>query len=215
MPQSVWKDFMDVNNRAALIYAVDEPVFSQGDPANAVFYIESGKVRLTVQSVDGERAVLSILSKGSFFGECCLAGQKVRSATAGALLCSTIVRIEKQAAMELLRSDPEFAEQFRTYMLARGISMEADLVSHLLESSEKRLVRMRGMTSKCRTEWKPIPVTAKMSPESLAGIVGTTSSDVRCLLDDFRELGFIDSSGGEMRVHGSLMRIVQHDDGLC
>ena len=100
-------------------------------------------------------------------------------------------------------------------MLFRSISMEADLVSHLLESNEKRLARMRGMTTKCRTEWKPIPVTAKMSPESLAEIVGTTSSEVRCLLDDFHELGFLDSSGGEMRVHGSLMRIVQHDNGLC
>ena len=149
---------MDVNHRAALVYAVDEPVFSQGDPANAVFYLQSGKVRLTVQSVDGERAVLAILSKGSFFGECCLAGQKVHSATAGALLCSTIVRIEKQAAMELLRSDPEFAEQFRAYMLAHNGRMEAELVSHLFDSSEKRLSRMRKIQSKFRTEWKPIPL---------------------------------------------------------
>jgi CRP/FNR family transcriptional regulator, cyclic AMP receptor protein len=205
---------MDVNNRATLVYAVDEPVFSQGDSANAVFYIQSGEVRLDVQSVDGEQAVFSILPQGSFFGECCLAGQKVRSATASALLPSTIVRIEKQAAMELLRSDPEFAERFRTYMLSLNGCMEADLVSHLLESNEKRLVRMRGMKATCRTEWKPIPVTANMSPESLAGIVGTTSSNVRFLLDDFRELGFIDSSGGEMRVHGSLRSIVQCD-GLC
>ena len=128
---------MDVQNPAALVYAVDEPIFSKGDPANAVFYIQSGKVRLTVQSVDGERAVLSILSKGSFFGECCLAGQPVRSATASALLPSTIVRIEKQATLDLLHSDPEFAEQFRTYMLFRSISMEADLVSHLLRVQRK------------------------------------------------------------------------------
>ena len=206
---------MDVQNPAALVYAVNAPIFSTGDPANAVFYIQSGKVRLTVQSVDGEQAVLSILPEGSFFGECCMAGQPVRSATASALLPSTLVRIEKQATLDLLHSDPEFAERFRTYVLSRSNGMEADLVSHLLESSDKRLARMRGKESECHTEWKPIPVTANMSPESLAGIVGTTSSDVRCLLDDFRELGFIDSTGGEMRVHGSLMRILQHHDGLC
>jgi len=206
---------MDVNNRVALVYPTDEPVFSQGDPANAVFYIQSGKVRLTVKSADGEQAVLSILPEGSFFGECCLAGQVVRSATASALLRSTVVRIEKQTMMDLLRSAPKFAEQFLTYMLSRSICMEADLVSHLLESSDKRLARMRGMKSKCRTEWKPIPVTSKMSPQSLAEIIGTTSSNVSFLLDGFRELGFIDSSGDEMLVHGSLMSIVQHDDGIC
>jgi CRP/FNR family transcriptional regulator, cyclic AMP receptor protein len=153
--------------------------------------------------------------KAASYGECCLAGQTVRSATASALLPSTIVRIEKQATLDLLRSDPEFAERFRTYMLSRILCMEADLVSHLLESSEKRLARMRGMKSKCRTEWKPTPVTAKLSPESLAEIIGTTSSNVSFILDGFRELGFIDSSGDEMLVHGSLMSIVQHDNGIC
>lgn len=206
---------MDLHNRAALVYAVDEPVFSQGDPADAVFYIQSGKVRLTVQSVDGEQAVLSILPEGSFFGECCLAGQAVRSASASVLLPSTIVRIEKQPMVYLLRSDPEFAERFRTYLLSRSICMEADSVSHLLESSEKRLARMQGMKSKCRTEWKPIPVTSKMSPQSLAEIIGTTSCNVSFLLDGFRELGFIDSSGKEMLVHGSLMSILHHDDRIC
>jgi CRP/FNR family transcriptional regulator, cyclic AMP receptor protein len=196
-------------------YPTDEPVFSQGDPANAVFYIQSGKVRLTVQSDDGEQAVLSILAAGSFFGECCLAGQAIRSATASALLPSTIVRIEKQVTLDLLRSDPEFAERFRTYMLSRSICMEADLVSHLLDSRENRLARMRGVESKCCTGWKPIPVAANMSPESLAKIIGTTSSNVSFILDGFRELGFIDSSGGEMRVHGSLMSIVQHDGHPC
>jgi CRP-like cAMP-binding protein len=198
-----------------LVYAVDEAVFSQGGPANAVFYIRSGAVRLTVQSVDGEQAVLSVLPQGSFFGECCLAGQAVRSATASALLPSTIVRIEKQVTLDLLHSDPEFAERFRTYILARNGCMEADLAAHLLEPNEKRLVRMRAMKAKFSTERKSVQVIAKMSPESLARIVGTTSSDVRGLLDDFRELGFIDSSGGEMRVHGSLMSIAQYDDGIC
>lgn len=215
MPQSVWKVFMDVNNRAALVFPAEEPVFSQGDPANAVFYIQSGKVRIAVQSADGEQAVLSVLPQGSFFGECCLAGQAFRSATASALLRSTIVRIEKQVMIELLRSDPEFAEQFFAYMLSRNLCMEADLVSYLLESSYKHLTRMLGMKSKCRTEWKSIPVTTNMSPESLAEIIGTTSSNVSSILDGFRKLGFIDSGGDQMLVHGSLKRIVQHDNGRC
>jgi len=215
MPQSLWKVFMDVNNRAALVFPADEAVFSQGDPANAVFYIQSGKVRLTVESVDGEQAVLSVLPQGSFFGECCLAGQAFRSSTAGALLRSSIVRIEKQVMMDLLRSDPEFAEQFLAYMLSRNLCMEADLVSHLLESSEKRFAGMRGGKSKRHTEWRSIPVTANLSPESLAERIGTTSSNVSSILDGFRELGFIDSSGDQTLVHGSLKRIVQHGDGIC
>jgi CRP-like cAMP-binding protein len=195
-------------------YLADEPVFSQGDPAHAVFYIQSGKVRLTVQSVDGEHAVVSILSAGSFLGECCLAGQTVRSATASALERSIIVRMEKPATMDLLRSDPEFAGRFLAHMLSRSICVEADLVSHLFDSSEKRHPLTLGTEAKFGTGWKPIPVTAKISPEFLAGIIGTTNSNVSVLLDGFRELGFINSSGDEMLVHSSLMSIVPHDDGI-
>ena len=206
---------MAVNDRAALVYVVDERVFSQGDPATAVFYIQKGKVRLTVQSEDGEPADLTILSEGAFFGECCLAGQLVRSATASALLRSTVVRVEKQTMKNLLRNDAEFAERFRTSVLSRSIRMEVDLVSHLLRSSEQRLARTREMKCKFCAEWKAIPVHARMSAEAMAKIIGTTSSNVRFLLDGFRELGFIDSSGGEMLVHGSLMSLVRHNDGTC
>lgn len=195
-------------------YLSEEPVFSQGDSAHAVFYIQSGEVRLTVQSADGEQAVISILPEASFLGECCLAGQTVRSATASALLPSTIVSIEKQAMMDLLRSDPEFAERFLAAMLSRSIGMEAELVSHRFECSEKRLARM-GAKAKFGGEWKPIPVTGKMSPESLAETIGATSFNVSSLLDNFRELGFIDSSGDEMLVHSSLMSIVPHDNSVC
>ena len=196
-------------------YLTDEAVFSQGDPALAVFYIQSGKVRLTVQSADGGQAVLSILGEGSFLGECYLTGQKARSATASALLRSTIVRIEKRAMIDLLRTDPEFAERFLTYTLTRGICIEADLGSRGFDYREKRLTRMREKRAWVGTGWTPIPAAAMMSPESMAGIIGTTSANVRLLLDEFREFGFIDSKGAEMLVHGSLMTIVSSDDGIC
>lgn len=196
-------------------FLTDERVFSQGDPADAVFYVASGKVRLTVKSVEGEQAVIAILPADSFFGECCLAGKAARSTTASAVEPSIILRIEKKAMMDLLRGDPKFAERFLTYTIARSVCIEADLVSHLLSSSAQRLARMRGMFAKFEAGWNPTPVTAKMSPESLAGIIGTTSSNVSSLLDEFRELGFIDARGGEMLVRGSLMNILTHDDGDC
>jgi CRP-like cAMP-binding protein len=196
-------------------YLTDEPVFSQGDPALAVFYIQSGKVRLTVQSVDGEQAVIAILGEGSFLGECCLTGQAARSATAIPLLCSTIVRIEKQAMMDLLRTDPEFAERFLTYTLTRGICIQADLGSCVLDSREKCLTQMPQKEAGVDAGWKPIPATSMMSPESMAGIIGTTSSSVSSFLDSFRERGFIDSKGARMLVHSSLMSLVSHDDGIC
>ena len=196
-------------------YLTDEPVFSQGDPAPAVFYIQCGKVRLTVKSIDGEQVVISILGEGSFVGECCLAGQEARSATASALLRSTIVRIEKQAMMDLLRTDPEFAQRFLIYTLTRGIRIEADLGSRVFDSREKRLARMRGKNARVGTGWNPIPVAAMMSPESMAEIIGTTNSNVSSILDGFRECGFIGSKGAEMLVHSSLMSLVSRDDGIC
>jgi CRP-like cAMP-binding protein len=194
-------------------YQTDESISSQGEAANAVFYIQNGKVKLTV-TLHGEEAVISILPEGSFLGECCLAGRTVRTATASALLSSTIVRIEKQTMKDLLRSDPEFAEQFLVYMLSRSIHMEADLVLHLLNSSEQRPARLPMMKSNFGREWRPIPVTAEMSPESLAETIGTTSSNVSLLLDRFRKLGFIDYKGAEMCVHSSLMSIVPHDNDV-
>ncbi len=196
-------------------YLTDQPVFSQGDSALAVFYIQSGKVRLTVKSVDGEQVVISILGEGCFLGEGCLAGQTARSATASVLLRGTIVRIEKQAMMDLLRTNPEFAERFLTYTLTRGICIEADLGPREFDSREKRLTRMRGEKIGVGTGWKAIPAAALMSPECMAEITGTTSSNVSSILDSFRERGFIDSKGAGMLVHNSLMSLVPHDDGIC
>jgi len=186
-------------------------VFSQGDAADAVFHIQSGKVKLTVVSKSGKEAVVAILLAGSFFGEGCLAGQPLRMATASADQKSTIIRIEKRAMVALLHQEPEFAEQFLAYLLSRNIRMEADLVDHLFNSSEKRLARLLLLMANFGQESKPIPLIAKMSQETLADMIGTTRSRVSFFLNRFRELGFIDYNGGGMQVNSSLVSVVLHD----
>jgi CRP-like cAMP-binding protein len=192
-------------------YLAGEPVFSQGDPADAVFYIQSGKVKLNVVSKRGKEAVIALLPESSFFGEGCLAGQPVRMATASTLQHSTIVRIEKAVMVDLLHREPEFAQQFLTHLLSRNIRMEADLVDHLFNSSEKRLARLLLLMANFGQESKPIPVIAKMSQETLAEMIGTTRSRVSFFLNRFRELGFIDYNSGGMQVHSSLVSVVLHD----
>jgi CRP-like cAMP-binding protein len=192
-------------------YYNNEAVFSQGDPANAVFYIQSGKVKLTVVSKSGKEAVVAMLPETSFFGEGCLAGQPLRIATAQTLQRSTIVRIEKQAMIRLLHREPGFAEQFLTHLLSRNIRMESDLVDHLFNSSEKRLARLLLLMANFGQESKPIPIIAKISQETLAEMIGTTRSRVSFFLNRFRELGFIDYDTGTMHVHSSLVSVVLHD----
>ena len=192
-------------------YLADETVFSQGDSANAVFYIESGKVKLTVVSKSGKEAVIAHLSETSFFGEGCLAGQPLRMSTANILLQSTIVRIEKKAMLGLLQREPEFAEQFLVHMLSRNIRMESDLIDHLFNSGEKRLARLLLLMANFGQESKPIPVIAKISQEALAEMIGTTRSRVSFFLNRFRELGFIDYNAGGMNVNSSLVSVVLHD----
>jgi CRP-like cAMP-binding protein len=192
-------------------YLADESVFSQGDPADAVFYVQSGKVKLTVVSKSGKEAVVAILPQDSFFGEGCLAGQPLRMATASAEQKGTVIRVEKQVMLDLLHKDPEFAERFLAYMLSRNIRMEADLVDHLFNSSEKRLARLLLLLANFGQESKPIPLIAKMSQETLAEMIGTTRSRVSFFLNRFRELGFIDYNGAGMHVHSSLVSVVLHD----
>jgi len=192
-------------------YLAGETVFSQGDAANAVFYVESGKVKLTVVSKSGKEAVIAHLSETSFFGEGCLAGQPLRMSTANILLQSTIVRIEKKAMVGLLQRESAFAEQFLTHMLSRNIRMEADLVDQLFNSSEKRLARLLLLMANFGQESKPIPVIAKISQEALAEMIGTTRSRVSFFLNRFRELGFIDYNAGGMNVNSSLISVVLHD----
>jgi CRP-like cAMP-binding protein len=190
----------------------EEAVFSQGDPADAVFYIQTGRVKLNVVSKSGKEAVIAMLPEDHFFGEGCLAGQPLRMATASALQRSTIVRVEKQVMLSLLRREADFAQQFLTHLLSRNIRMEADLVDHLFNSSEKRLARLLLLMANFGQESKPVPVIAKMSQETLAEMIGTTRSRVSFFLNRFRELGFIDYNGGTgMQVHSSLVSVVLHD----
>jgi CRP/FNR family transcriptional regulator, cyclic AMP receptor protein len=192
-------------------YQTDESVFSQGDAADATFYIQSGKVKLTVVSKRGKEAVVAILPEHSFFGEGCLASQVLRMATATALQRSVIVRIEKSVMLGLLHQQPEFAEGFLAYLLSRNLRMEADLVDHLFNSSEKRLARLLLLMANFGQESEPIPLIAKISQETLAEMVGTTRSRVSFFLNRFRESGFIEYNGSGMRVHNSLVSVVLHD----
>jgi CRP-like cAMP-binding protein len=192
-------------------YSNAEAVFSQGDPADAVFFIQSGKVKLTVVSKSGKEAVIAILQESHFFGEGCLAGQPLRMSTGNALQKSTIVRIEKSFMLGLLHREPEFAKQFLTHLLSRNIRMEADLVDHLFNSSEKRLARLLLLMANFGQDSKPMPVIAKMSQQTLAEMIGTTRSRVSFFLNRFRDLGFIDYNGGGMHVHSSLVSVVLHD----
>jgi CRP-like cAMP-binding protein len=155
--------------------------------------------------------VVAILTEGSFFGEGCLAGQPLRMATASTVEHSTIIRVEKRLMVDQLHQEPDLAGRFLTYLLSRNIRMEADLVDHLFNSSEKRLARLLLLLANFGQEAKPIPLIAKMSQETLAEMIGTTRSRVSFFLNRFRDLGFIDYNGGGMHVHSSLVSVVLHD----
>jgi len=192
-------------------YQAEESVFSQGAAADAVFYIQSGKVKLTVVSKTGKEAVVAILPESSFFGEGCLAGQRIRMSRASAVERSVIIWVEKRAMVALLHEEPEFAEQFLAYLLTRNIRMEADLVDQLFNSSEKRLARLLLLMANFGQESRPMPLIAKMSQETLAEMIGTTRSRVSFFMNRFREMGFIEYNSGGMRVHSSLISVVLHD----
>jgi CRP/FNR family cyclic AMP-dependent transcriptional regulator len=198
-------------DKTSLEYQAEETVFSQGDAADAVFYIQTGKVQLTVVSKRGKEAVVAILPEESFFGEGCLAGQPLRMSSAATLQRCTIVRVKKSVMLDRLHREPEFAERFLAYVLARNIRMEADLVDHLFNSSEKRLARLLLLMANFGQESKPIPLIAKISQETLAEMVGTTRSRVSYFLNRFRDMGFIAYDGGGMQIHSSLMSVVLHE----
>ncbi|HEU4686037.1 MAG TPA: Crp/Fnr family transcriptional regulator [Nitrospira sp.] len=196
--------------KTTIISPKKHALFSQGDVAEAVFYIQAGKVKLTVVSQQGKEAVIAILERGAFFGESCLAGQAVRTATATAVEDSSIVRIDKSAMISVLHEEPAFAELFMAYLLAHTIRIEEDLVDHLFNSSEKRLARVLLLLAHFGKEGKPETVIAKISQETLAEMIGTTRSRVSFFMNKFRKLGFIEYNG-ELHVHSSLLNVVLHD----
>jgi CRP/FNR family cyclic AMP-dependent transcriptional regulator len=185
-------------------------VFSQGDPADAVFYIHKGKIELKVLSEQGKEAILAILGIGDFFGEGCLAGQPLRMATAVAVTECSIVRLEKSAMIGVLHDERVFSALFISHLLTRNIRIEEDLVDQLFNSSEKRLARLLLLLANFGKEGRPEAVIPKVSQETLAGMIGTTRSRVSFFMNKFRKLGFIEYNGG-LSVHSSLLNVVLHD----
>lgn len=198
------------SGKTSLACLKKQRIFSQGDPADAVFYIQAGKVKLSVVSQQGKEAVVAILEPGAFLGEACLAGQSIRSASATALADSTLVRIDKAAMIRVLHEEPAFAELFMAYLLEHTIRIQEDLVDQLFNSSEKRLARVLLLMAHFGKEGKPEAVIAKVSQETLAEMIGTTRSRVSFFMNKFRKLGFIDYNG-VLRVHSSLLSVVLHD----
>jgi CRP/FNR family transcriptional regulator, cyclic AMP receptor protein len=197
--------------RKVVEYIQEDTIFKQGDAADAVFYIQEGKVGLSVVSKSGKEAKLGILSDGDFFGEGSLAGQGLRMGSANAMTDCEILRIDKKAMMLALHREHTFSDLFVAYLLLRNIRYEEDLVDRLFNSSEKRLARLLLLLArfgKDNSSATPIP---KMSQETLAEMIGTTRSRVSFFMNRFRKMGFIDYNGGGTQVHSSLLNVVLHD----
>jgi CRP/FNR family cyclic AMP-dependent transcriptional regulator len=199
------------SGRTTVAFRKGEVVFTQGDPADSIFRIEKGKLKLTVVSSQGKEAVIALLAGGDFFGEGCLAGQIKRMSTATAMTDCETVRLDKLEMVRVLRDEPVFAEVFLHHLLSRNIRIEEDLVDQLFNSSEKRLARVLLLLANFGKAGKTEPVVAKMSQEMLAEIVGTTRARVNFFMNKFRKLGFIDYDGDGLRVHSSLLHVVLHD----
>ena len=188
----------------------DQIVFRQGDPSDAVFYIQSGKAKKTVVSEQGKEAVVALLDAGDFCGEGCLAGEALRLSTVSALTKCVIARISKADITQVIHEEPAFAELFISHLLARNSRVEEDLVDQLFNSSEKRLARVLLLLANFGKEGRPEPVIAKISQETLAEMIGTTRSRVSFFMNKFRKLGLIDYNGS-IEVHSSLLNVVLHD----
>jgi CRP-like cAMP-binding protein len=193
-----------------LHFAKKQTVFAQGDATDAVFYIQKGRIKLTVLSSSGKEATIGILGDGDFFGEGCLAGQPLRMGSASAITTCDILRIEKKAMMQALHREHKLSDRFVAYLLARNIRYEEDLVDQLFNSSEKRLARILLLLAHFGKEEAPESIVAEVSQTTLAEMVGTTRSRVNFFMNRFRKLGFIHYNGG-LKVHNSLLNVVLHD----
>jgi CRP/FNR family transcriptional regulator, cyclic AMP receptor protein len=196
--------------RSISTYLKDELVFTQGEPADSVFYIQSGKVKKAVVSEQGKEAVVALLGTGDFFGEGCLTGEPLRLATVSAMTKCVIVRISKADITRVIHEEPAFAELFIAHLLARNLRVEEDLVDQLFNSSEKRLARILLLLANFGKEGRPEPIVAKISQETLAEMIGTTRARVSFFMNKFRQLGLIDYNG-HIKVHSSLLNVVLHD----
>ena len=191
-------------------YRIDDVIFSQGDPADAVFYIQKGKIKIVVLSARRKQAVVSVLGAGEFFGDGCLAGQPLRLATARAVTECETTRIARAEMVRVLHDEPEFSEMFVAHLLARNSRVEADLIDQLFNSTEKRLARTLLLLANYGKESHPEPIAPKITQETLADMIGTTRSHVSVFMNKFRKLGLIDYNG-ELKVNSALLNVVLHE----
>lgn len=209
-----WESFLAgiSSGKTAIEYGANSTVFSQGEPADSVFYLRRGKVKLAVTSQQGKEATVAILDTGGFFGEGCLAGQPLRIATASAMIDCTLARVEKAMMARMLHEHHDASEMFVTHLLSRGIRYEADLVAQLFNSSEKRLARMLLLLAHFDKESRAETVVSRVNQEDLAQTVGTTRSRISHYMNKFRKLGFINySDNGRLTVHNGLLKVVLYD----
>jgi len=211
-PRFDLQDFLDTAGAARHIvrFRRSEKIYAQGEPAESVNYIQEGGVRLSVISEGGKEAVVAVLGPGDFFGEGCLAGQTVCMATASAIVPTSILSIERNEMMRVLRTEHAFSDRFISHMLARNIRVEEDLIDQLFNSSEKRLARALLLLARYGKEDQPQGVLPKVSQETLAEMIGTTRSRVNFFMNKFRKLGFIKYNGG-LQINTSLLSVVLHD----
>ena len=208
------RTFLSTINGGRKIVAVSkkQTLFVQGDSSDAVFYIQKGKIKLTVVSKSGKEATIGILNEGDFFGEGCLRGQLLRMCSATAMTDCSVMRIDKKSMMEVLHRESAFSDVFVAYLLARNIRYEEDLVDQLFNSSEKRLARILLLLARFGKDGAPQTLIANISQETLAEMIGTTRSRVSFFMNRFRKFGFIDyHAGDDLQVHSSLLNVVLHD----
>jgi CRP/FNR family cyclic AMP-dependent transcriptional regulator len=196
--------------KSEAVYQRDQVVYSQGEAADSVFYVQSGKIKVTVVSEEGKEAVVAILLPGSFCGEECLTGHKLRMSTVKALTECRLVRMAKASTMRALHDDHQFSELFTSYLMERNIRVQEDLVDQLLNSTEKRLARLLLILANYGKEDRPDPIVPKINQETLAEMIGTSRTHVNFFMNKFRQLGFIEYNG-DIKVNRSLLNMLLHE----